>query len=87
MFRDVNMWLNDVRSLYDPSAAVIRVGNKADLATNRAATLAETEAWSENPDSSSEIDKSALIGRQKPKTFPRPGLGGIGEQCICLGCP
>jgi small GTP-binding protein len=47
-FDDVNMWLNDVHSLCDPTAFVLLVGNKGDLASKRVITLAEAEQYAQN---------------------------------------
>ncbi|OHS97216.1 Ras-related protein Rab-4B [Tritrichomonas foetus] len=47
-FDDVNMWLNDVHSLCDPTAVCILIGNKADLADNRVVTLAEAEQFAQH---------------------------------------
>lgn len=47
-FDDVNMWLNDVHSLCDPTAVVILIGNKSDLSDNRVVTLAEAENFAQH---------------------------------------
>jgi small GTP-binding protein len=47
-FEDVNMWLNDVHLLCDPTAVVILIGNKSDLAPNRNVTLAEAEQYAQH---------------------------------------
>jgi small GTP-binding protein len=47
-FDDVNIWLNDVHSLCDPTATVLLIGNKADLAQNRVVSLAEAEQYAQH---------------------------------------
>lgn len=47
-FDDVNMWLNDVHSLCDPTAVVLLIGNKCDLAENRVVTLSEAEQFAQH---------------------------------------
>ena len=47
-FDDVNMWLNDVHSLCDPTAVVLLIGNKSDLSTNRVVTLEEAEQFAQS---------------------------------------
>jgi small GTP-binding protein len=47
-FEDVSMWLNEVHSLCDPTAVVILVGNKSDLAANRAVTMAEAQEFAQH---------------------------------------
>lgn len=44
-FDDLSYWLNDVHSLCDPNAAVTLIGNKLDLASTRAVTTAEAQAF------------------------------------------
>jgi small GTP-binding protein len=47
-FEDVTQWLNEVHSLCDPTAVVILVGNKSDLASSRAVTMAEAEEFAQH---------------------------------------
>jgi GTPase SAR1 family protein len=44
----LDMWLNDVDSLCDPTAVVILIGNKSDLAASRSVTLAEAEQYAQH---------------------------------------
>lgn len=44
-FDDVNMWLNDVHTLCDPSAVVLLIGNKSDLSSSRVVTVSEAEKF------------------------------------------
>ena len=47
-FDDVNMWLNDVHSLCDPTAVVLLIGNKSDLSNHREVTLEEAEQFAQS---------------------------------------
>jgi GTPase SAR1 family protein len=42
------MWLNDVHSLCDPTATIILIGNKSDLAQNRMISLAEADEYAQH---------------------------------------
>lgn len=44
-FDELSSWLNDVHTLCDPNAVIQLIGNKADLASQRAVTLTEAEAF------------------------------------------
>lgn len=67
-FDDVNMWLNDVHSLCDPTAVVILIGNKADLSANRVVTLAEAEQFA-NHHQLTYLETSALDGTNVRNAF------------------
>jgi small GTP-binding protein len=67
-FDDVNMWLNDVHSLCDPTAVVLLVGNKADLAPNRVVTLAESEQYAQHHQLTY-LETSALDGTNVREAF------------------
>jgi small GTP-binding protein len=60
-FEDVNQWLSDVHALCDPSACVILIGNKCDLADSRTITLAEAERFGQQHQLAY-IETSALSG-------------------------
>lgn len=47
-FDDLSFWLNDVHSLCDPNAAITLIGNKLDMASQRAVTTAEAQAFAQN---------------------------------------
>ena len=47
-FDDVNNWLSDVHTLCDPSAVVMLIGNKGDLAASRVVTIAEAENFAKH---------------------------------------
>jgi small GTP-binding protein len=69
-FEDVNMWLNDVHSLCDPTALVILIGNKSDLASNRTVTLAEAEQYTQHHQLTY-LEASALSGANVREAFVR----------------
>ena len=47
-FDDLSFWLNDVHQLCDPNAAITLIGNKLDMASQRAVTTAEAQAFATN---------------------------------------
>lgn len=67
-FDEINMWLNDVHSLCDPSASVILIGNKADMSDNRAVTLAEAEQFAKQHQLTY-LETSALSGANVREAF------------------
>jgi small GTP-binding protein len=67
-FEDVNMWLNDVHSLCDPTAVVILIGNKSDLATDRTVTLAEAEQYAQHHQLTY-LETSAMSGANVREAF------------------
>jgi small GTP-binding protein len=69
-FEDVNMWLREVRSLCDPTAVVILVGNKSDLAPSRAVTMAEAEQFAQH-NHVTYIETSAKSGEHVHEAFLR----------------
>jgi small GTP-binding protein len=69
-FEDVNMWLREVRSLCDPTAVVILVGNKSDLASSRAVTMAEAERFAQH-NHLTYIETSAKSGENVHEAFLR----------------
>ncbi|EAY15808.1 small GTP-binding protein, putative [Trichomonas vaginalis G3] len=69
-FDDVNMWLNDVHSLCDPSARVILVGNKTDLADSRVIPVSEAEAYA-NHRKLAYIETSARAGDNVKAVFTK----------------
>jgi small GTP-binding protein len=46
-FDDLDMWLNDVQSLCNPSAVIQLIGNKLDLVAKREVSVAEAESFAE----------------------------------------
>jgi GTPase SAR1 family protein len=92
-FDDINMWLNDVHSLCDPTAVVILIGNKCDLAANRVVTLAEAEQFAQHQQLTY-LETSALDGtnvreafvkvatqiyRKGPKIITKPDIPGTDD--------
>lgn len=69
-FDDVNMWLNDVHTLCDPSAVVILVGNKSDLSSSRVVTLTEAENFASHHQLTY-IETSARVGDNVRDAFTR----------------
>jgi small GTP-binding protein len=69
-FDDVNMWLNDVHSLCDPTAVVLLVGNKCDLEPSRVVTLAEAEQYAQHHQLTY-LETSALSGANVREAFVR----------------
>jgi small GTP-binding protein len=69
-FDEVNMWLNDVRSLCDPAAVVILIGNKTDLAQDRVVTLAEAEQFAQHHQLTY-LETSAMKGTNVREAFVR----------------
>jgi small GTP-binding protein len=69
-FDDVNMWLNDVHSLCDPTAIVMLVGNKVDLSANRVVTLAEAEQYAQHHQLTY-LETSAMNGANVKEAFER----------------
>jgi small GTP-binding protein len=69
-FDEVNMWLNDVRSLCDPSAVVILIGNKSDLASGRVITMIEAEQYAQHQHLTY-LETSALNGANVREAFLR----------------
>jgi small GTP-binding protein len=67
-FEDVNVWLNDVHSLCDPTAVVILIGNKSDLSANRSVTLAEAEQYAQHHQLTY-LETSALSGANVRDAF------------------
>ena len=67
-FDDINMWLNDVHALCDPTATVILIGNKADLGDNRTVTLAEAEQFAQQHQLTY-LETSALNGTNVREAF------------------
>ena len=67
-FDDVNMWLNDVHSLCDPTAVVMLIGNKADLSDNRVVTLAEAEQFAQHHQLQY-LETSAMNGTNVKEAF------------------
>jgi small GTP-binding protein len=67
-FDDVNLWLNDVHSLCDPTATVVLIGNKADLAASRVVSLAEAEQYAQHHQLSY-LETSALDGTNVREAF------------------
>lgn len=47
-FDELTYWLNDVHSLCDPNAAVTLIGNKLDMAAQRAVTTSEATEFANN---------------------------------------
>jgi small GTP-binding protein len=69
-FDEVNMWLNDVHSLCDPTAVVILIGNKTDLAQERVVTLAEAEQFAQHHQLTY-LETSAMNGTNVREAFVR----------------
>ena len=69
-FDDVNMWLNDVHTLCDPSACVILIGNKSDLASSRVVTMAEAENFAAHHQLTY-LETSARLGDNVKDAFVR----------------
>jgi small GTP-binding protein len=69
-FEEVDMWLREVRSLCDPTAAVMLVGNKSDLAPSRAVTLADAERFAQH-NHIAYIEASAKSGENVHEAFLR----------------
>ncbi|KAH0785277.1 small GTP-binding protein [Histomonas meleagridis] len=69
-FNEVNMWLTDVRSLCDPTAVILLVGNKADLASKRVITLAEAEQLAQQQQITY-LETSAADGTNVREAFVR----------------
>ncbi|OHT16743.1 Ras-related protein Rab-4B [Tritrichomonas foetus] len=67
-FDDVNMWLNDVHSLCDPTAVVLLIGNKSDLSANRVVTLAEAEQFAQHHQLNY-LETSAMDGSNVREAF------------------
>jgi small GTP-binding protein len=47
-FDDLLFWLNDVHALSDPNAVITLIGNKLDLAGQRAVTTSEAQTFASN---------------------------------------
>ena len=47
-FDDITMWLNEAHNCCDPKAAMLLIGNKSDLSTNRVVTLEEAEQFAQS---------------------------------------
>ena len=69
-FDDVNMWLNDVHTLCDPSASVILVGNKSDLSASRVVTMTEAENFASHHQITY-VETSARVGDNVKDAFTR----------------
>ncbi|KAK8882821.1 hypothetical protein M9Y10_045464 [Tritrichomonas musculus] len=69
-FDDVNMWLNDVHSLCDPTAVCILIGNKADLSENRVVTLSEAEQFAQHHQLNY-LETSAMNGENVSEAFTK----------------
>ena len=67
-FDDINMWLNDVHALCDPSAIIILIGNKGDLSESRTVTLAEAEQFAQHHQLTY-LETSALNGTNVREAF------------------
>ena len=69
-FEDLNQWLNDVHSLCDPNAVVTLIGNKSDLAGQRAITATEAESFAQLHQLAY-LETSALGGDNIQEAFQR----------------
>jgi small GTP-binding protein len=67
-FEAVTMWLNDARSLCDPSAVILLIGNKSDKPEARAVTMAEVEDYIKHK-RLSYLETSALNGSNVREAF------------------
>jgi small GTP-binding protein len=71
-FDDVNIWLNDVHSLCDPTATILLIGNKSDLADARVVSLAEAEQYAHHHQLNY-LETSALDGTNVREAFVKVG--------------
>ena len=67
-FDDVNIWLNDVKTLCDPSAVVILIGNKSDLTQTRVVSITEAENFASHHQISY-LETSARLGDNIKEAF------------------
>jgi small GTP-binding protein len=69
-FEATGMWLSEVRSLCDPAASVVLIGNKCDIRDDRTVTLQEAEQFA-HQSKISYIETSALDGTNVREAFLR----------------
>jgi small GTP-binding protein len=69
-FDDLSTWLNDVHQFCDPNAAVTLIGNKLDLAAQRAVTSGEAQLFATNHQLPY-IEASARDGENVAEAFQR----------------
>jgi small GTP-binding protein len=69
-FEELNHWLNDVHTLCDPNAVVTLLGNKSDLAKDRAVTVTEAESFAQLHQLVY-LETSALGGNNIQEAFER----------------
>jgi small GTP-binding protein len=69
-FEDAGMWLSEVRTLCDPAASVILIGNKSDIREERTVTLQEAEQFARQS-KIDYIETSALDGTNVREAFLR----------------
>jgi small GTP-binding protein len=69
-FEELSSWLGDLLSFASPNAAILLVGNKADLVDTRRITAAEAEQFAERH-GFAYIEASALDGRNVAEAFLR----------------
>lgn len=69
-FENANMWLNDIRSLCDPGAVIMLVGNKADLVEKRVVAMKEAEEFAQRQDLTY-LETSAMDGTNVREAFVR----------------
>lgn len=80
-FDDLSTWLNDVHALCDPNVVVQLIGNKADMASSRAVTVSEAEAFAKNHQMSY-LETSAKNGDNVSEAFIR-----VASQILAHGAP
>jgi small GTP-binding protein len=91
-FDDLSFWLNDVHALCDPNAAITMVGNKLDLASQRAVTTADAQVFATNHQLTY-IETSARGGdnvteafhRAAKAVFDRAEMGGFASRTAASG--
>jgi small GTP-binding protein len=69
-FEELNSWINDLLSFASPNAAILLVGNKADLVDDRKVTATEAEQFAARH-GFAYLEASALDGRNVAEAFLR----------------
>ena len=69
-FADLDAWLNDLQSLASPNAAILMIGNKCDLASERQVTQDEAKDFAERH-GIEYLETSAKNGKNVSEAFVR----------------
>jgi small GTP-binding protein len=69
-FEDLNTWIHDIHQYAAPNAAVLVVGNKADIVESRQVTASEAESFAQRH-GTTYLETSALDGTNISESFLR----------------